>query len=79
MHGHVVIMPDGRMQSWGPYGKTDNCVRAHDDAETWRRFLDGDPLARDLWCNSRVYVKATSITPPEFVAEVSREIAKPCE
>jgi hypothetical protein len=79
MHGHVVIMPDGRMQSWGPYGKTDNCVRARDDAETWRRFLDSDPLARDLWCNSSVYVKATSITSAEFIAEVSREIARPCE
>ena len=79
MHGHVVIMPDGHMQSWGPYGKTDNCVRARDDAETWRRFLDSDPLARDLWCNSSVYVKATSITSAEFIAEVSREIARPCE
>lgn len=78
VHGHVLVMPDGRMQSWGPYGKTDNCVRPNDEPRTWADFLNSDPLARGLWCSSRTYVRVVSITSPEFVEEVNRQLAEPC-
>lgn len=79
MHGHVLVMPDGHMQSWGPYGKTDNCIRPNDRTQSWRDFLNSDPLARDLWCNSRVYVKATLVRPQNFVDEVDGLINDPCD
>ena len=79
MHGHVIVMPDGHMQSWGPYGKTDNCIRPSDRTQAWRDFLNSDPLARDLWCNSRVYVKATPVRSQTFVDEVDGLIDKPCD
>jgi hypothetical protein len=79
VHGHVLVMPGGRMQSWGPYGKTDNCVRPSDEPRTWSDFLNSDPLARNLWCSSRTYVRVASITSPEFADEVNRQLAEPCQ
>jgi Family of unknown function (DUF6152) len=79
MHGHVLVMPDGHMQSWGPYGKTDNCIRPNDRTQAWRDFLNADPLARDLWCNSRVYVKTTTARPQAFVDAVDGLIDRPCD
>lgn len=78
-HGHVLVMPDGHRQSWGPYGKMDNCVRPDDSAESWRQFLDTDLLARDLWCGGRRQINAISITPAPFLAAVGGSIENPCE
>lgn len=78
LHGHLLVMPNGQMQSWGPYGKTDNCVRPNDDSRAWIDFLNSDPLARGLWCSSRTYVRVASITSPEFVDEVNRQLTEPC-
>jgi len=78
IHGHVLVMPDGRMQSWGPYGKTDNCVRPNDANESWIEFLDSDPLARDLWCGSRAQVLVESVASDAFVAAVTDQMANPC-
>ncbi len=36
VHGRVFVMPDGRLQSWGPYGAIDNCVRKSDAARLRR-------------------------------------------
>ena len=59
VHGHVLVMPDGHMQSWGPYGKLDNCIRPDDQAQSWLDFLSADPLARGLWCGIQTYVGAS--------------------
>lgn len=80
VHGQVVVMPDGRMQSWGPYGRIENCVRANDGTQPWIDFLNADPLARDLWCNGLSdYQRQFATVPPEaFVDEVSARIDNPC-
>jgi hypothetical protein len=79
MHAPVIVMPDGHMQSWGPYGKLDNCVRASDRASAWRDFLNTDPLARDLWCNGRSNTKAASVAPEALVDEIGGLITNRCE
>ena len=79
MHAPVIVMPDGHMQSWGPYGKLDNCVRASDRANAWRDFLNTDPLARDLWCNGRSNTKAASVAPKALVDEIGGSITHPCQ
>ncbi len=79
MHGQVIVMPDGHMQSWGPYGKMDNCVRPNDRAEAWGDFLNTEPLARDLWCNGRSYAKAASIAPKALVDEISSLMTSRCQ
>lgn len=76
VHGHVIVMPDGRMQSWGPYGKIDNCVRASDRTQSWLEFLNADPLAREFWC--RASVRAPSVAPKAFIDEVNGLIAGSC-
>lgn len=48
MHGHLLVMPNGRKQPWGPYGKLNNCVRAGDDAQSWVDFLNADAIDRRL-------------------------------
>ena len=41
VHGHVLVKSDGRMLSWGPYGKIDNCIRPGDTADKWvQKALD---------------------------------------
>jgi hypothetical protein len=79
IHGHVLVMPDGRMQSWGPYGKLDNCVRPDEQTQPWLDFLNSDPLARDFWCNSRGFVRVASTAPTGFVDEINGLMANPCE
>src|SRR5262249_44627506 len=51
IHSQLLLMPDGQMQLWGPYGKLENCVRPNDSAQRWLQFLE-NPMARDLWCLS---------------------------
>jgi hypothetical protein len=80
VHGHVLVMPDGRMQSWGPYGKLDNCIRPDDQPQAWLEFLNADPLAREFWCNSRHFVGVASTAPKGFVDEIDGLITNlPCQ
>jgi hypothetical protein len=78
MHAHMLVMPDGHMRLFGPYGKLDNCIRPHDTTQSWVDFLNTDPLARQAWC-SRNFVTAPSTAPKAFVEEVNRLVAKPCD
>jgi hypothetical protein len=79
VHGQVFVMPDGRMQSWGPYGTIDNCVRNTDTATTWTKFLDGDPLAHKQWCAALTYTKLEHHTPRALIDEVNRGLAAKCQ
>lgn len=78
VHGQMLVMPDGRMQSWGPYGSLDNCVRAGDTTRSWISFLNRDPLAREQWCSARTYVRLAHHTPQAFLDEVHRGLDKAC-
>ena len=79
IHGHVLVMPDGRMQSWGPYGKIDNCVRPNDQAPPWANFLNTDPLAREFWCGNQGVVKGGSTVPKAFLDEINGLMTTPCD
>jgi hypothetical protein len=79
VHGQVLVMPDGRLQSWGPYGKIDNCVRPGDRPERWLEFLNADPLAREFWCIHLPRVEGVGSTAPQgFVDEINRRLTPPC-
>jgi hypothetical protein len=79
VHGHVLVMPDGRMQSWGPYGKIDNCVRPNDQAQPWANFLNTDPLAREFWCGNQGVVKGGTTVPKALVDEIDSLMTHPCD
>jgi hypothetical protein len=79
VHGQVFIMPDGHMQSWGPYGVIDNCVRKSDTAKTWITFLNHDPLAHKQWCDAIGYTKMEHHTPRALIDEVSSGLAAKCQ
>jgi len=79
VHGQVFVMPDGRLQSWGPYGVIDNCVRKGDTAKTWITFLNRDPLAHKQWCDAMTFTRMVHHTPHAFVDEVSRDLAARCQ
>jgi hypothetical protein len=79
VHGHLLVLPDGRKQSWGPYGKLDNCIRPDDEAEAWLDFLGADPLAPALWCASQGYLgNVISVAPKAIVDEINRRLTPPC-
>jgi hypothetical protein len=78
VHAHVLVMPDGHRQIWGPYGKLVNCVRPGDRPQSWVEFVDVDPIARDAWCNSLVFEKVPTLAPAAFVDEVNRQMKDPC-
>lgn len=78
VHGQLLVMPDGRMQSWGPYGKLDNCIREGDTVQAWVVLLDANPLAHRQWCDSQAYDSQPDLVPPRLVAEVNRSMANPC-
>jgi hypothetical protein len=78
LHAHVLVMPDGTMRPWGPYGKLDNCIRPDDSLQTWVDFVNTNPMAREYWCNRRGVVKASSVATPSFVDEIDGRMAQPC-
>jgi hypothetical protein len=77
VHGQVLARKDAVLQSWGPYGKIDNCVRAGDSSGTWVQFLDRNPLARRQWCDSQSY-DLPDVAPRAFLDAVNRGLATPC-
>lgn len=79
LHAQVIVMPDGQMRSWGPYGKLDNCVRAADKVEAWLEFLDRDTLAHGLWCQGLRYTKVPTVAPRDFVEDVNRGLKQRCQ
>ena len=74
-----LLMPDGQMQLWGPYGKLDNCVRADRlDGSRWLRLPGATPMARDLWCNN--YVASIPLSPlasKPLVDDINGQLATP--
>jgi hypothetical protein len=79
MHAHMLVMPDGHMRLFGPYGKLDNCIRPHDTTRSWVDFLNTDPLARQAWCASQTFVTVPSTAPKAFVDDVNRLMADHCD
>lgn len=79
VHGQVFVMPDGHMQSWGPYGVIDNCVRKTDSAKTWITFLNHDPLAHKQWCEAIRYTMVAHHTPRAVIDEVNGGLAAKCQ
>jgi len=77
VHGQVIVMPGGRMQSWGPYGRLDHCVRQSDTASTWITFLNRDPLAHRQWCDAMRYTSGDH-PPRALVDEVNLALATNC-
>jgi hypothetical protein len=80
VHGHVLVMPDGQLHTWGSYGKTDNCVRPKDRLETWVDFLNRDQSARRFWCNRFTAAMPLSASASKsLVDEINKQMAKPCD
>jgi hypothetical protein len=78
IHGHMLVMPDGQMRPWGPYGRLDNCVRPTDQRQSWLDFLNSDPIAKDLWCAKHRAWSATIAASRELAAEIDSLMANPC-
>ena len=77
IHSQLLLMPDGQMQLWGPYGKLENCVRPSDSAQRWLQFLS-NPMPHDLWCSS--YAATVPLSPlasKPLVEEINGSLA-PC-
>jgi Family of unknown function (DUF6152) len=79
MHVHMIVMPDGHMRLFGPYGKLDNCIRPNDTTQAWVEFLNTDPLGRDAWCKDLTLTSIPSTAPKGFVDTISRSLLRPCE
>ena len=79
LHAMLLVLPDGRWQPWGPYGKLDNCVRPADTPEQWARFLKAVPMGLEYWCKGLGYARVPSVAPPGFVQAVNRQIGDVCE
>ncbi len=78
LHVQLIVMPDGRRQPWGPYGKLDNCVRPGDSAQLWVDLVNADPMAHEYWCKGVAYATTPSVAPRTLVEDVGRRIATPC-
>ena len=78
IHSQLLLMPDGQMQLWGPYGKLKNCVRPTDSAQRWLQFLENS-MARDLWCLT--YAATFPLSPlasQTLVDDIDSELAPRC-
>lgn len=79
MHIHMVVMPDGRMRLFGPYGKLDNCIRPNDTTQAWVDFLNTDPLGQLAWCNGLKLTTVPSTAPKGFVDTVNASLTNHCD
>jgi hypothetical protein len=78
VHGQVLVLPDGRMRYWGPYGKLESCIRPGDTAEKWAGFLKEDAMALPSWCSGHGLKLVPSVAPAALVEEIDRRAGKPC-
>jgi hypothetical protein len=78
VHGQVVVMADGKMQIWGPYGAIRNCVRPDDQSQVWVDFLNSNDLAWTAWC-VRFANAPTREDSKAVIDEVNSLMAKSCE
>jgi hypothetical protein len=79
IHSQLLLMPDGQMQLWGPYGLLENCVRPGDSAQRWLQFLS-DPEARRLWgkdCAANVPLSPLASKP--LVDDINAELTPSCQ
>ena len=79
IHGHLIVLPNGAMQPWGPYGKLDNCIRPGDDKAEWLRLLNTNAVARNLWCGPHNALAPTIREARVLAAEIEESLALPCE
>ena len=78
VHGHLLVLRNGQMQLWGPYGKLDNCVRANDQTQAWVDFLT-NPMARQIWCSQYTAAVPLSVAASRArVDEINSRMADPC-
>jgi hypothetical protein len=77
IHSQLLLLPNGQMQLWGPYGKLDNCVRPGDSKQSWLNFLS-NPMARDLWCGYRAAAPLSPLASKALVDDIDREMTPGC-
>lgn len=79
VHGHVLVLADGRLSSFGPYGKISNCVRESDGRQRWVDFIDSDKLAREAWCDRTRASLRTNAPVRDLAVEIDGALAEPCD
>jgi hypothetical protein len=79
LHAHLLVLPNGQRQPWGPYGKLDNCVRPADTPADWAAFVNAVPMGKEYWCRGLSHSTVPSLATPEFVAEVNHLLRTPCD
>lgn len=78
IHGHVLVLPNGQLRSWGPYGKMQNCLRPGDDPKRWHELMQSDPLAREAWCDKARAAIPTRAESRALVDEIDAALAQTC-
>jgi hypothetical protein len=78
VHGHILVMADRQMQSWGSYGRIEHCVRPDDPTQSWLNFLRSDALAREFWCRRRDAADASSTVVQVLVDEIDALMRTAC-
>ena len=74
------MLPDGRKQWWGPYGKLDNCVRPGDQTQSWVEYLNANPAVQDHWCNQfTASFPLSALSSSALVDEINQLVANPCD
>jgi hypothetical protein len=79
LHGHVLALPDGRLQAWGPYGRMDSCVRGTDPPQVWATLADTQPLGHQYWCRGLALANVPSAASRADVDAVTRRLKVPCD
>ena len=78
LHGYLLVMPDGRMRRWGPYGKLESCIRSRPEVQVWVDFLNSDAVGRAAWCNGKARGAFATLQPEDLFDEIDRGLAESC-
>lgn len=78
VHGQVLVLTDGLMHAWGPYGRLDNCMREGDASADWIAFINRDPLAHRQWCDGLSRPRPAGSGARAVVGEVNKGLSRPC-
>lgn len=78
VHGEVLVLADGLMHAWGPYGTLDKCLREGDDTGDWIAFLNRDPLAHRQWCDAFARRRPDRPDSRPVVKAVNSGLSTPC-
>jgi hypothetical protein len=81
VHGHVLVLSDGKTTMWGSYGVISECIRSAGDEQRafWLDTLNSNRRIHEVWCDQSKRTMQQTQPWKSLVDEINGLMDEPCE